>query len=290
MKRATLFLAIATLLLAWPGRAQGDLVLYGADGSGGNPSNLYIINPATGAVQQTVGPIGFGVTGLAFDPTTGTLYGSTGAASRTQGLITINLTTGAGTLVGEFNLGGETMADIAFDSAGNLFGWAEPGSDDLFSINKATGAATSVGESGLATALSGLAISPSGTVFFGGANSVNGLGLVSLDPTTGAVTGSVPFTSALNVGLGLSFNDTGVLFGIERVDTTNRNLVTINTTTGALTTVGPTVNNLDALAFQPGSQQPAVIPEPTSLALFGAVTVVAAVSYARWRRKQNPAA
>jgi len=43
--------------------------LYGATRFFG--SNLYILDPATGAVIQNVGPIGFGVTGLAFDPTDG---------------------------------------------------------------------------------------------------------------------------------------------------------------------------------------------------------------------------
>ena len=53
-------------------------VLYGADGAGGNASNLYILNPATGGTVSTVGPIGFAVTGLAIHPTTRVLYGSTG--------------------------------------------------------------------------------------------------------------------------------------------------------------------------------------------------------------------
>ena len=52
-------------------------ILYGADGAGGNLSNLYILNPADGSIISTVGPIGFSITGLAIDPTTGVLYGTT---------------------------------------------------------------------------------------------------------------------------------------------------------------------------------------------------------------------
>ena len=52
--------------------------LYGSDGAGGNLGDLVILDPATGAVTTTVGPVGFSVTGLAVDPANGTLYGSTG--------------------------------------------------------------------------------------------------------------------------------------------------------------------------------------------------------------------
>src|SRR6185369_2090297 len=89
-------------------------ILYAADGGGGNPSNLYILDPTTGGIVTTVGAIGFSVTGLAIHPTAGVMYGSTGraAAVSPHSLITINKATGAGTLVGSFTPGTETIADL----------------------------------------------------------------------------------------------------------------------------------------------------------------------------------
>ncbi|MHC4482717.1 MAG: DUF7901 domain-containing protein, partial [Planctomycetota bacterium] len=77
--------------------------LYGAatgTTSGNLPSSLYKIDPVTG-VATLIGPIGFnGVTGLSFAPD-GTLYGTCHDVSNDQALlITIDRTTGAGTLVG----------------------------------------------------------------------------------------------------------------------------------------------------------------------------------------------
>ena len=58
-----------------------------------------ILDPATGAVVTTVGPVGFSVTGLAVDPADGVMYGSTGFEVDPAGsLITIDRDTGAGTL------------------------------------------------------------------------------------------------------------------------------------------------------------------------------------------------
>ena len=75
----------------------------------------------TGALICTIGPIGFSVTGLAVHPTTGVLFGSTGNASPIYpgSLITINKTTGAGTLVGSFGIQGKTMTDLTFTSDGD---------------------------------------------------------------------------------------------------------------------------------------------------------------------------
>jgi hypothetical protein len=46
---------------------------------------------------------------------------------------------------------------LTANSSGALYGWYDPGSDDLMSIDKTTGVATLVGESGLGTAFHGLA-------------------------------------------------------------------------------------------------------------------------------------
>jgi hypothetical protein len=246
--------------LASAGTASAAQLLYGADGAGGHSSNLYILNQDTGAVIRTVGPIGFAVTGLAIDPTTGTLYGATGR-STSQGapnpvsLITINRTTGAGTLVGKLRPINEGAADLTFTPDGTLYGWLEPGTDDLITINKATGAATIVGNSGLNTYGSGLASNSGGTLFFAGEGEQGPLRTV--DRNTGLTT-QVATLNGPNGGPGISalaFDAAGTLFGSRLPSDDNvgfvSDLLTINTSTGAITSKGPSVDRLDAIVFVP---------------------------------------
>jgi hypothetical protein len=117
--------------------------LYGTTGSNA-PGQLVTLDPATGAVLTTIGPTNIGannvgITGLAYNPVNGLLYGSTGngsnypAATRAH-LVTINTATGAVTDVGAFNASPNTMVDIAFNSSGQLFGIGSNADAVLFSI------------------------------------------------------------------------------------------------------------------------------------------------------------
>ena len=228
-------------------------VLYGATGGNVN-SDLYTVNTATGATTS-LGPIGFAVTGLAVDPTTGTLYGSTSMQSPSNpgSIIAINKATGAGTLVGSIGMPGEEVADLTFDAAGTLYGWTEIFGDDLVTINTATGAATVVGNSGLSTYGSGIA-DVNGTLFYSGEGVWGDLRTV--DKSTGLTTvvstlqGAPSNTDA--IAAMAAHPDTGVLFGVALNDTDVVHpayLVTINTATGAITTVGALPNDFDAIAF-----------------------------------------
>ncbi len=283
MSRLLGFILIALLGVA--ARTQAAPLLYGADGSGGNPSNLYIIDAATGAIVETVGPIGFAVTGLAVDPITGALYGATGGAGSDPGmLLTIDPTTGAGTIIGDFGTGGSPIADIAFDPGGTLYGWQQLGSD-LYRINVTTGAAELVGDSGLFTSNSGLAIDAAGVAYFGGfdGNLIPGqFGLAQIDLATGAAVDVIPYSPPLPVGLGLTFDDAGVLYGIHKVDNLEvpRELVRIDPATGAITIIGDTVDRLDAIAFIPERQAP----EPGVIALS---LVAAAAGLRKCRRRTS---
>jgi hypothetical protein len=256
---AALAIAVITLLATGAplARAGGAQVLYGADGAGGNPSNLYILNPATGAVVSTVGPIGFAVTGLAVHPTTGVLYGTTANRSPVSPgfLISINTTTGAGTPIGDLVPATETAADITFGADGTLYGWLEAGTDDLITINLMTGAATVVGDSGLSTAGAGLAGSGN-PVVLGGEGDAGCLSLI--DTGTGAATAPCVVTANGTTFGGelaaLDYDAGGVLYGADLTDAGGSNprpaqLITINTLTGAVTVIGDTVEALDAIAF-----------------------------------------
>src|SRR5689334_10801981 len=91
MQRYHLLLCSLGLLMAAVMRADAS-TLYGSTSAGG-AGELWILDPATGAAIQDVGPLNdsiannYAVTGLAFNPFTGLLYGSTGARSGTALII-----------------------------------------------------------------------------------------------------------------------------------------------------------------------------------------------------------
>jgi Ca2+-binding RTX toxin-like protein len=255
MNRARALALASTLVCfaALPGSAPAATTqtLYGADGSGGNPSNLYEIDPDTGAVVRTIGPIGFAVTGLAIHPETAELYGSTGgnAPNDPGSTIKINKATGDGALIGDqipaTDFG---AADITFTSDGTLYGWSED-SDDLVTINLASGAATVVGESGAGTLGSGLSASPGDTLFFTGQLDIGNLMTVSR--TTGLLTTVALMDGTVGDAINaLAFDDRGTLLGSRRLNNQlDRDLIRINTSSGHVTSLGPSVDRLDAIEF-----------------------------------------
>ncbi len=273
-------LAISAVLALTPRQASAT-VIYGATSSG--HGELYTLDPATGAALTDVGPlndagaVNYSVTGLAFDPNTGLLYGSTGGVSGTK-LLTINPANANVTVVGPYNAGTATMTDIAFDPSGNLFGISSSGGANLYSINKLTGAATQVGPSAVSfTEGGGLAIS-SGNVFYG--TPIPG-DYGTYNSTTGAYTNIA--TPANPAGSGASYAalafDGNTLYGDDLKAGSGAgagvtHLVKIDPTTGTVTDIGASVLHLDAIA---------VIPEPCAAAI-AAVPLLSLVSRKRRRR------
>lgn len=254
-------IALAFLAAAAPLDAA---TLYGATAAGG-PGELYILNAATGAVIQDVGPLNnvaslnYPITGLAFHPTTGVLYGSTGnnSAATQARLVTINPTTAVVTEVGVFNAGPvngsgtpTTMADIEFDPTGTLYGVGSIGGPQLYTINTTTGQATAVGGSGLtSTSGGGLGIPISGALFgtptssrFGTYNSADGTYTNIANPTRplggayAALAADGDALYGLNLGPGTAFET---------------RLVTFNLADGTVTELGASAARLDAITFGP---------------------------------------
>ena len=239
-------------LLAYASLASAQETLYGADGADFNEAtHLYRLDPSTGAVLQNIGPIGFQVSGLAQDPSTGTLYGATGNSGIEGTLITINKTTGAGTFVGDAG-DGTPISDITFTPDGTLFGWLARPDHDLVRIDKATGVGTVVGDSGLTfTEGGGLASDAAGTLFL--STQEDDGPLRTVDPNTGAVTTVATLDGTTDTPIGALAFDAECTLLAFRIDFNlgfrPTELLTINTSTGALSVRGPSVDNLAAIAF-----------------------------------------
>jgi len=222
--------------------------LYAALGGPNTTSNLYSVDPATGNMTS-IGPIGFAVTGLAIDPTTGILYGATSnnSASHPKAIITIDRTTGAGTLVADLSLT-RAAADIAFSASGQLYGWDSTGGG-LWAINKSTGVVTTIGA---------VASDYSGGLDFSGGTLYHVIGndqfVETVNLSTGAVTTVATGSDTTRLQAGKFNPDTGVFWGTQ---TGNNHLVTVDISSGAvsvqasLTIGGVAQNNVDAIAWGP---------------------------------------
>ena len=116
----------------------GNDVLYAT--SNGIAANLYTVNRLTGIASQ-VGPLGVNIPGLAFDPTTESLYGVSG---QTNSLYIINTSTGETNLLGELGIN-TSFCGLAYDAASGELYLSDPSSDSLYSINRNDGSATLIG-------------------------------------------------------------------------------------------------------------------------------------------------
>jgi hypothetical protein len=138
--------------LEWVGSS-----LYGASiTSSGGASDLRILDPSNGN-SSLIGATGIinPLSGLAYDGTT--MYGLTGGAGGGGGssnLVTVNLTTGAATVIGSVGFNG---GSLEFGPDGKLYGGSTGNTGNLYRINKATGASTLVGATGF-TNVTGLAL------------------------------------------------------------------------------------------------------------------------------------
>lgn len=280
MQRKTILglLLCAVCSLASASSAFGTLY---ASRSGGGAGELYIISSANGALVQDIGPLNdvtglnYPITGLAFSPLTGVLYGSTGNSGATDAmLVTIAPATARVTVVGPFaagpvNSGGTpaTMADLDFDSAGNLYGIGSIGGPQLYSINTATGKATVIGSTGLtSTSGGGVAVSAGGTIFGTPTSSRFG----TYNSSTGAYTNIAAPTLPLGGAFAALAFDGGTLYGLDlgpgSGGTEATALVTIDQGTGAVTNLGSSVLGLDAIAF--------TVPEPVGIGTLAVIGLV----------------
>jgi hypothetical protein len=219
--------------------------------------NLYTVNLANGTASL-VGAIRLpnsrpvGVTGMAVHPKSGIFFGITSEQSpnSARSLVTIDPTNGNATLVGELGVAG---SDIAFDTKGTLYMWL-PQSSQLGVVNQSNATVAPLGKPGPPGSPAGIAIDGNDTVFVtarGAAGTLDNVDLASGALQQGPPLTGAPFASQIN---SMSFSPSGLLLAVNSNagSPANTRLVTINTFTGAVATIGALPDDTDALAFTGG--------------------------------------
>lgn len=248
---------ILPLALLWCAQASAEqLYSTGADGTA-----LYTIDSNTGA-GTLIGDFSFtGTYALALSPS-GTLYGVSGGYGAGT-LDIVNPLTGASTHVGASTGISDLMA-LKFGPDGVLYA-ASWSTNMLYTMNPATGVATPVGSLGF-SGIMDIAFDSSGQLYGLAQN------LYKINKTTGAGT---LFTSLTDSSLmGLTIDSSGRFLATDYVS--NSPLYQINTTTGALTSLGQTGIS------QPMALTEQSVPEPGSTALLG---LAGLLTMGRRRRK-----
>ncbi len=198
------------------------------------------------------------VTGMAYQASTGTLYGVTTPNSPVspRNLITIDTATGTPTVIGPLlnsSAGAETIAEIEFDGSGALWGWSESG-DQLVQVDTATGGVTEF-PNVISTAGDGMAWIPGSDTLWFMPNDSDG-NYYSIDRSTGTVTSIGTLNgSGATVAAATQSCDGLTTYALEMGAPST--LVTVDYATGVVTTVGATsMNNGDALTWACGAAAP----------------------------------
>ncbi len=239
--------------------------------------NLYTVNLANGTATlvgaiRLAGSKSIGVTGLAADPTSGVLYGITSEKSPNSphALVTIDPASGAAELVGDLRLIG---SDIAFDSKGTLYIWL-PGTSQLGTVSLSDAAVSPIGKAGPGGSPAGIAIDPNGMVYViskGASGTLDNVDLATGALQVGPQLTGAPFSTQIN---SMSFSPSGLLLAVNSNggSPANTRLVTINTATGVVATIGPLPDDTDALTFS--GSGPNLAPTLSTMSPGGRVVIV----------------
>jgi hypothetical protein len=296
LKVSIIALAALTSLTA-PAYAQSTVpcILFGSEAAD-EGRGFWSIDPATGE-GTLIGDPGQAITGLAFHPFTGVLYGATAnidVNSPTSStidpghLVTIDPVTGVATDIGGF--GFSTLADLAFDPAtGTLYGWRSGNDGDLYTVNLMTGMATLVGESGLSDLSGGgIEFGPDGELYVAVEDA--GGPLRTVNKLTGLPFGSIDLTGYDDEDASiaaLTLDSAGFFYGVTRK---NGDLIRINPSTGEIRTIGPAAGDdaaIDGLAFPSpcGTGAPAAS-SGVLLIIFAGLAAIGTWQIARRRNRQ----
>jgi hypothetical protein len=257
-------IALATLLFSFGAAGQTVFVATmrgpaAASAPGTLMSGLYTVNLATGiaifaAPLRVSGLRPIGVTGLAVHPRTGTFYGITAGRSpnNPRSLVVINPATGDASVVGELSQGG---SDIVFDAQGTLYMWI-PATHQIATVDLNSAAVTPLGRPGNQDALGGLAIDSQGVGYVtptGASGTLDTVDIKTGEFKSGPALTGAPFPGAITA---MTFTPSGLLLAVNSNvgAPAQARLVTINTATGHISTIGTLPDDSDALTFQAASR------------------------------------
>jgi hypothetical protein len=228
------------------GQAQAG-VMYATSG---NPSQLYTINPATGAATA-VGPTGVTeIDGLAIRPSNKELYGIlTNASSSTL----YRMSQQYGDALFACSIAIPSMRAITFSIIGDTL-YAGTTNGRLYRINIATGDTTYIGTA-TGKVYSGFAISPTSNQLWASVRSpLTGRDSIFIvNRTTGATTG-IGRTGLYIITPYIAFNKQGNLFALIGSGAQTNTLYSLDTLTATGTLIGSTnVTGLLAIALRTDS-------------------------------------
>ncbi|MEP4076594.1 DUF6923 family protein [Haloferula sp.] len=146
-----------------------------------NDSNLYTMNPATGALTVVASGTAFSYPGLAYDPVNGVLYAS--SAGSADKLYSIDTTTAVATEIGSTP---DNISGLAYDPDNGILYGTTGSSDELYTLNTTTGVGTLVGGLGFDASSIGLAYDWDRDILY--LTEVITDSLYTLNTTTGAAT------------------------------------------------------------------------------------------------------
>lgn len=264
--RTLLAAALLTLLSAVPA-AQGAETLYAASVSGYNASTsevgagvLYKVDPSNGAATRVAliradGKDSIGVTGLAFHPATGALYGITGGLSPhiPHSLVTIDAKTGDAKVIGPLGVIG---SDISFDRDGRLHMWI-PAVRQVGIVDLATGAVKMLGDPGTPGSTGGLSIDERGEILVAASGTTSRID--TIDAASGELKRGPPLVNAPYAAINSLTISRGVLYAVNSNmgAPASTRLVTIDRKSGEVTNLGALPPDTDALAFLPAGSSAA---------------------------------
>lgn len=254
------------VLLAMAASGASHAALLGVTFAG----DVYLINEST-AAGTLVGSSGVQRLNSLTEDGAGGFLSATSLLPPAGGgeLVSINASTGEGTVGASIDLGGNVVSirALAVSPAATLFAANNPPAGsvtvetELYTLDPVSGVAELVGQTGL-EGLQALTFSPGGTLYGWSGGGLTGAirpGLVILDPATGLASDVDPAVDDQDLNLqSITFGlDGSTLFGV-----TNNDLYTIDLASGAATLVGSgAYSDIRGLA--------AVIPLPPAVWLFG---------------------
>lgn len=255
MKRSLASIFVAASFVASATGAQP--ILYGVTaGGGGAASTLYTIDPATGAATAVGAGVGFDRCSALEASDAGVLFAACRNETDARVLVTIDENTGVGAQIGSgLGLQVGNVTDMSFAPDGTLYAYVHvnQGSPILLTVDTTDGSASSVGSPTTGGGGNALAFDD-GVLHHAGDDSLS-----TIDPTdaSSALECALAFPETLPGGRLNAMDEnpaTGVLFASARVPEVPEGdpqnfLATVDPTSCAVTSIGATVDDLDAIAF-----------------------------------------